>query len=213
MDEQKTKVIIGVDEAGRGSFFGPICSGVVVFDDNLIQNAVEKEKLVIRDSKKMTPLQRNRCYDYLVNNAKYGVGLCSVKEIDELGISRCNVLCMHRAIEDLLSKFTNQLEIELVRVDGVLFKPFRDTPFELVVQGESKHPEIAMASIIAKTYRDRMMIELCKDNNSLQDRYDLENNKGYGTAKHIAGLRKYGPHPQHRKLFIRNHNQHLQFLK
>lgn len=211
--EQTTKrqVVIGVDEAGRGAFFSRIYSAAVVYDPDLILTAQEN-KIIIRDSKKMTPRQRKFSYDFLFQNSLFGVGFCDEKEIDTLGVSRCNILSMHRAIDDLLSKHPH-LHIEKINVDGVLFQSYHNVPYELVVRGESKHPEIAMASIIAKTTRDMFVVDLCVNDPQLDERYNICNNKGYGTAKHIEGIRQYGLHEHHRKTFVRNYNQQkLRFL-
>jgi ribonuclease HII len=198
------KVIVGVDEAGRGAFFGRIYSAAAVACPS--DNGV-----VIRDSKKMTPRQRSLTFDYLCANTRYGIGWCDEKEIDELGVGRCNILSMHRALSDLLAR--HSVEIEKILVDGVLFEPFRGIPYETVVRGEDAHLEIATASILAKVSRDRFIVGMCDEDEALDEKYDLRRNKGYGTARHIAGLREHGPHASHRRSFIRNHcGSHLRFL-
>lgn len=208
----RRKVVIGVDEAGRGSFFSRIYSAAVVHDPYHISRANE-EKIIIRDSKKMTPRQRQFSYDFLVKNCLFGVGFCDECEIDELGITRCNILSMHRAIDNLLEKHPD-LEIEKINVDGVLFEPYRGIPHELVVRGETKHAEIAMASILAKTHRDFFIMELCEKHPELDEKYNIKNNKGYGTARHIKGIRENGIHEFHRKTFVRNYsNPSLRFLR
>jgi ribonuclease HII len=204
------KVVIGVDEAGRGAFLSRIYSAAFVCDMDLCSRA-SANKVVIRDSKKMTPRQRQVSYQFLVENGRFGVGYCDEKEIDELGISRCNILSMHRSIDDLLSRHP-ALEIEKIRVDGVLFEPYLDIPYELVVRGESAHPEIAMASILAKTHRDHFVVSLCEEYPDLDEKYAIRSNKGYGTAKHIEGIRRHGIHDLHRKTFVRNHHHSLRFL-
>lgn len=203
-------VVIGVDEAGRGAFFGRMYSAAAVCDEEVLRKAAE-QKIVIRDSKKMTPRQRNLSFDFLVQNCVFGVGYCDEKEIDELGITRCNVLCMHRAIDDLLSGHPS-VRVEKIHVDGVLFRPYHDIPHELVVHGESKHTEIAMASILAKAHRDQFITEMCEKDPELDEKYSIKSNKGYGTARHIEGIRRHGLHRSHRKLFVRNHHKPLRFL-
>lgn len=210
MEPTRTKVVIGVDEAGRGAFFSRMYSVAAVYDPLLFSKATEN-KIVIRDSKKMTPRQRHFSYEFLLDHCLFGVGYCDEKEIDEMGISRCNILSMHRAIDDLLLKHPD-LEIERIRVDGVLFQPYRGIPHELVVRGESAHPEIAVASILAKTHRDLFVLDLCEQCPELDEKYHLKKNKGYGTAKHIEGIRQHGLHPFHRKTFVRNHHSSLRFL-
>lgn len=210
MEPIRKKVVIGVDEAGRGAFFSRMYSAAAVYDPFMFSKATEN-KIVIRDSKKMTPRQRQFSYEFLRDHCLFGVGHCDEKEIDELGISRCNILSMHRAIDNLLSKHPH-LEIERIRVDGVLFQPYRDIPHELVVRGESAHPEIAVASILAKTHRDLFVLGLCEQCPELDEKYHLKSNKGYGTVKHIEGIRQHGLHPFHRKTFVRNHHSSLRFL-
>lgn len=208
--ETKQKVVVGIDEAGRGAFLSRIYSAVVVSDPNLLED-IEKNKIIIRDSKKMTPRQRSLSYDFLVQSAMFGIGYCDEKEIDESGITHCNILSMHRALDNLVEKYPH-IGIEKIRVDGVLFAPWQDVPFELIVKGETKHMEIAMASIIAKTCRDRFITDLCEKIPELDEKYHIKNNKGYGTAKHIQGIRKYGKHEFHRQSFIRSYSTSLQFL-
>lgn len=207
---EQQKVVIGVDEAGRGSFFSRIYSAATVHNSHVMEDAV-KNKIVIRDSKKMTPRQRDTSYDYLTQTVLYGIGWCDEKEIDKLGITRCNILSMHRAIEDLLRQYPH-LEIERINVDGVLFEPFRNIPYETIIRGESTHPEIAIASILAKTERDRFITALCDEHPELEEKYGIKKNKGYGTARHIEGIKKYGVNVFHRKLFVRNHYHELRFL-
>lgn len=201
------KVIIGLDEAGRGAFLGRIYSAAAVYDPE----TNNPEKVVVRDSKKMTPRQRSLSCDYLIKNILYGIGWCNEKEIDELGVTRCNILSMHRALEDLLKK-NPTIVVEKINVDGVLFEPFHNIPFETIVKGDNTHPEIMVASILAKTHRDRYIEQLCDDQPLLQERYCLRNNKGYGTAKHVEGIKKYGLHDLHRKTFVKNYCPKLRFL-
>lgn len=208
--QSKQKVVVGVDEAGRGAFFSRIYSAVVVYNPDLKED-IKKNKIVIRDSKKMTPRQRDQSYEFLVQHTMFGIGYCDEKEIDEYGITKCNIWSMHRALDNLVCQFP-ELEIERILVDGVLFSPWRDVPFELVVKGENKHEEIAMASVIAKTSRDRFLIGLCEQFPELDEKYHIRNNKGYGTAKHIQGLKEHGKHDFHRQSFIRPYVKRLQFL-
>ena len=162
----------------------------------------------------MTPKQRLASYEFLSQHCLFGIGYCDEQEIDTLGISRCNVLSMHRALDDLFLKHPHIRDhTEKLNVDGVLFQPYHNLPHELIVRGETKHTEIAMASILAKTHRDLFVMGLCDDDPSLDDKYHIKNNKGYGTAKHIEGIRKHGIHKFHRKTFVKNHHRGLIFLR
>lgn len=205
---QKQKVIVGVDEAGRGAFLGRMYSAAAVY----CPDTSNPSKVVVRDSKKMTPRQRSLTCDYLVENILYGVGWCDEKEIDSLGVTRCNILSMHRALEDLLQR-NPDIMVEKIHVDGVLFEPFQDIPYETIVKGDNSHPEIMAASILAKTHRDRYIEQLCDENPVLQENYLLRNNKGYGTAKHVDGIRKHGINDLHRKTFVKNYCPRIRFLK
>ena len=205
---QQQKVIVGLDEAGRGAFLGRMYSAAAVYCPD-VRNP---SKVVVRDSKKMTPRQRSVSCDYLMENILYGIGWCDEKEIDSLGVTRCNILSMHRALEDLLEKNPN-IVVEKINVDGVLFEPFRDISYETIIKGDNSHPEIMAASILAKTHRDRYIEHLCDENSVLQEKYWLRNNKGYGTAKHVEGIRKYGIDDLHRKTFVKNYFPCLKFLK
>lgn len=209
--EKQTGIVVGVDEAGRGAFFSRIYSAAVVYDPEVV-SAADNKKIVIRDSKKMTPKQRVSSYDFLLQSCLFGIGFCDEKEIDTLGITRCNVLSMHRALDDLLAKHPH-LKISKINVDGVLFQPYHDIPSELIVHGDTKNIEIAMASILAKTHRDLFVTDLCCEDPSLDEKYSIKSNKGYGTAKHIQGIRRHGLHPFHRKTFVRNHHRGLTFLR
>lgn len=210
MKETSSSIIVGIDEAGRGAFFGRIYSAAVVHDPSLMETALQ-QKLVIRDSKKMTPRQRSVSRQFLEKHAQFGIGWCDEKEIDTLGITKCNILCMHRALDDLLSKYPS-LVVDKIHVDGVLFAPYHSIPFQLVAHGEDTHEEIAMASILAKTLRDEWVVGLCDQFPDLDEKYHLRNNKGYGTKQHIKGLRTHGPHPSHRRSFLRNYCPQLKFL-
>lgn len=203
MEPIKEHVIIGVDEAGRGSLFGPIFAAAVVLNHNIFANMGKDKKLVLRDSKKMTHNQRTRAKEYIEQNVYYGIGYCDPQEIDNMGINHCNVLAMHRAIDNLLDKHGSILIIDKINVDGVLFQKYKDVPYELIIRGDSTHPEISAASILAKTNRDNMIQEICIQSPSL-DIYGLQKHKGYGTKEHITKIKQHGPSPMHRESFIKN---------
>lgn len=204
MQAEREPKLMGVDEAGRGSLFSRIYAAAVVLPDDwsIPVSTKKKEQVVLRDSKKMTALQRQRAREFIETHAMFGVGFCDEKEIDIMGISHCNVLAMHRAMDDLLLKHPD-VRVDKVMVDGVLFRPHRDIPYELVVRGESEHPEIAAASILAKTHRDDFICGLCNNDERLS-KYCISSNKGYGAAAHIKAIQTHGPHPLHRKSFLKN---------
>lgn len=207
--------VIGVDEAGRGSLLGRIYAAAVILPEHwsIPVSTKKRDQVVLRDSKKMTPLQRNRARNFIEEHAMFGVGYCDEKEIDVMGITHCNVLAMHRAIDNLLSKHPD-VYVEKVRVDGVLFRPYHDIPHELIVRGDNEYPEIAAASVLAKTHRDEFIGSLCQQDERLLQ-YGIHTNKGYGAAAHIKAIQEHGPHPAHRRTFIKNfygNEKKLRFL-
>lgn len=189
-------MIIGIDEAGRGSLLSSIVACAIVQNDGIM---TENTKIIIRDSKKMTPLQRKKTRKYLEDNCIFGIGSCNEKEIDEKGIQWCNMTAMHRAIDSLCEK-NPTIEITKILVDGNRFKPYNDIPYELVIHGDSCVPVISCASILAKTIRDQWIEEQCEKEDLYK--YGIKNNKGYGTKQHIEALRQYGSTPFHRQTFI-----------
>jgi ribonuclease HII len=209
--------IVGVDEAGRGSLFGRIyaCAVGVQESGNLTQDLEsynkdkkKSEQVVIRDSKTMSVRQRNKSREYLEKSGVlFGIGWCEASEIDEKGIVYCNILAMHRALDELVSK-NPHITISKIRVDGILFKSYNEIPYELIVKGDSKHIEIATASILAKTYHDDYIQKLCIEDNELE-KYGLLSNQGYGTAKHIRAIKEHKEHKLHRKTFIKNFQEQI----
>lgn len=174
----------GVDEAGRGSWAGPVVAAAVIWPCDLQDNR-------IRDSKQLTPAMRDQLFSFIVESAiATGVGMASVEEIDSLGIGHANKLAMHRAVEALGRR------PEMVLVDGYKVE-FGDLPCEGVIKGDSVYICIAAASILAKVTRDRMMIAAGADDS----RYGFEVHKGYGTALHQQSLLVHGPSALHRKSF------------
>ena len=188
----------GVDEAGRGSLWGPFYAGAVIWkEEHEWDDALKKLSQEIKDSKKISAKKRERIYDEIVKHAKaYGVGVVTPQEIDDWGMSKANRTAFERAIANL------QVKPQRILIDGCLAI---ESPLEQVVEPELDNTYIcvAAASIIAKVSHDRAIIELVKKEADLQEKYDLENNKGYGTLKHRNGILKHGKHSLHRNLFLR----------
>lgn len=196
-----------VDEAGRGCLMGDVCAAAVIMpsvykeNDDLIK--------MIKDSKKLTPKKRAILADYIKKNAiAYGIGTASSKEIDELNILRATHLAMHRAIDKIKVQFDKLL------IDGSNFKPYIKknnfsnekeddiwVEYECIVSGDNEYLGIAAASILAKTYRDNTIDEMCKNDPVVDSKYGFSKNKGYGTKKHIEGIKEYGILDIHRKSF------------
>lgn len=178
----------GVDEAGRGCIFGPVCAGAVIWNPEITH-----EKL--KDSKKLTKRQRDFMYDFVIENAiDFAVGWCSAQEIDEMNILNASQEAMHRALDGL------NLDIDHVYVDGNIFKPYQCKTHECIVGGDNINPSISAASIIAKVSRDRWVDETVANNDNLAV-YVLSKNKGYCTSQHIEAVKSHGRSEMHRKTF------------
>lgn len=192
---------IGIDEAGRGPFFGPVCAGAVIWGDS-------PDCKIINDSKKLSKKKRRDAYQWIINNIKnYGVGSCSSEEIDKYGILEATKIAMDRAIANIPDK--SLIEDTTLLIDGIGWekKEFKGGIFKIesVVKGDAKYKNIAAASILAKEEHDKMVDKICDNNKELSERYDLYNNKGYGTKKHIEGIKKYGLTKFHRQSFNINY--------
>lgn len=175
-------LVAGLDEAGRGPFAGPVVAAAVILDRN---NTPEK----INDSKKLSPQAREKLHDKILASARVGIGIVSVEQIDRLNIGRASLIAMERAFHRLGGA-------DAALIDGNLL-PRLPCLMEAVVKGDSKSLSIAAASIIAKVTRDRIMDSLARE----FPHYGWEENKGYGTAQHMAALTLHGPTPHHRRSF------------
>ena len=180
------KNIAGVDEAGRGPCAGPLVVAAVILKDPFSTDLKE-----VRDSKELTADQRELLYEVVINNSlSYSIIEISVEEIDLLGLHKCNIEGMRRAVNAL------QIKPEYVLTDGYPI-PGLTTANLAVIKGDQVAISISAASILAKVYRDRIMIKLDQD----YPNYGLANHKGYITALHTAAINKYGVLPIHRKSF------------
>ena len=177
-------LMAGVDEAGRGPLAGPVVAAAVILDDlNPIYG--------LADSKKLTPLRREKLYDEIRAKALcFSIALATVEEIDTLNILQATMLAMKRAVEGL------RLKPNKVLVDGNRL-PALVMLAEAIVKGDALVPSISAASILAKVYRDRW----CAEYHLEYPQYGFAGHKGYGTAEHLAALREHGACPQHRRSF------------
>lgn len=202
--DSSTVIEIGIDEAGRGAFWGPIMAGAFIIPSQTEWTEKQKELFSqLRDSKKITPKKRKKLFD-LINECivEKGVGIVTSNEINENGISWANQEAFRRAVKAIpLEK--NLKDCRLI-IDGVLPISDWDGTQELIIEGDGKYLAIAGASILAKVSHDRWITEYCTKNIECNERYDLEKSKGYGTAKHREGIRVYGGHELHRTLYIQN---------
>ena len=177
-------LVAGVDEAGRGPLAGPVMAAAVILDD---LNPI----LGLNDSKKLSPLRREKLYDEIRAKALCcSIAQASVEEIDQLNILQATLLAMRRAVAGL------RLKPSKVLVDGNRL-PVLEVLAEAIVRGDATVPAISAASILAKVTRDRWCAEL----DQRFPQYGFAAHKGYGTAEHLAALRTHGACPEHRRTF------------
>ena len=190
---------IGIDEAGRGPLIGRVYAAAVIWGD--IEEKEIPDEVRVYDSKKMTRLQRKKAYKWIIENVQgYAVGYAESEEIDKINILQATRLSMKRALDNL-KKDKESIPSRLI-IDGCRWEnKFENFKSYSIVKGDSQYYSIAAASIIAKEEHDKYILDLCKENNELNEKYDLLNNMGYGTKKHIEGIEKYGPSKFHRLSF------------
>ena len=194
--ENKTlSYLIGTDEAGRGPLAGPVVSAAVCFK-NIDELIIEKLKL-INDSKKLSHKQREYLYEIIKENTIYSIAVIDVAEIEKINILQAALKGMRLACENVHKQLDADVE---VFVDGKIKVPNLKIKQTTLVKGDGKSASVAAASILAKVYRDKLMCEYAKK----YPQYDWDSNKGYGTAKHVDAIRKYGITKLHRKSFLTN---------
>lgn len=179
--------VCGVDEVGRGPLAGPVVAGAVILPSDC-------EILYINDSKKLSEKKREELYPIIMEQAiSVGIGMVSPQRIDEINILQATYEAMREAIHNL------SIKPDILLNDAVTI-PQVDIPQVPIIKGDAKSISIGAASIIAKVTRDRMMVDYDRE----YPGYAFAENKGYGTAAHIAALRKLGPSPIHRRSFLKN---------
>ena len=179
--------ICGIDEVGRGPLAGPVVAGAVILPKDC-------DILYINDSKKLSAAKREELYDIIMEQAvAIGLGTIGPDRIDEINILQATYEAMRQAIAQLSP------QPDLLLNDAVTI-PKVAIPQVPIIKGDAKSISIGAASIIAKVTRDRMMVYY----DSIYPEYGFASNKGYGSAEHIAALKKYGPTPIHRRTFIKN---------
>lgn len=176
-------VVAGVDEAGRGPLAGPVVASAVVVRDCDFTERID-------DSKKLTARMREKAFFDILKRCDVGIGLVDVEDVDRLNIYNATLLAMKRAIEELKEPPEHLL------IDGRMDVQVKQTRTYLV-KGESLSVSIACASIVAKVFRDRLMLE--------EDRrypaYGFAKHKGYGTSDHLDNIKEHGLCPIHRRTF------------
>lgn len=172
----KVKLIVGVDEAGRGPLAGPVVAAAVIF----ARTYNNKE---INDSKQISEKKREELYKVIKENAlAIGVGIVDAKTIDEINIYEATKVAMKQAIKNLNHDF------DLILTDAMKLENQKTVVID-IIKGDAKALPIAAASIIAKVTRDHMMNDLAKK----YPEYGFDEHKGYGTKKHMDAIKKFGP--------------------
>ncbi|MGB0806276.1 MAG: ribonuclease HII [Salibacteraceae bacterium] len=182
---QKGILEAGCDEAGRGCLSGPVVAAAVILPEDFKND-------ILNDSKKLTERKRYELRPTIEKEAlAWGVGIVSHSKIDEINILNASFLAMTRAVQKL------KVQPEHLLIDGNRFKSELDIPFTCMVKGDARFMSIAAASILAKTYRDDIMIELDKE----FPQYGWAKSKGYPTKAHREAIAKHGATPYHRQSF------------
>lgn len=178
----------GIDEVGRGPFAGPVVACCVIMPKNC-------NILYVNDSKKVSEKRREELFDIIREQAvSIGIGIRDNERIDEINILEATYEAMQDAIANM------KVKPDILLNDAVTI-PKVDIKQVPIIKGDAQSFTIACASIVAKVTRDRMMCEY----DSVYPGYDFASNKGYGSARHIAGLKELGPTPIHRRSFIHNY--------
>ena len=196
--QDKDQLEVGLDEAGRGCLFGPVCIAGVSWLDKDPEPCIE-----IKDSKKCTVKHRLKCYDYIIDNAvAYSIQLIDNNTIDKDNILKSSLNGMHLCLDEISKTIRN----DKILVDGNHFPTYYSKEqddfleHEWIIKCDNIYKSIAAASILAKTYRDNYILQLVEEYPYLKI-YDIHNNKGYGTKKHMEAIKEYGITKWHRKSF------------
>ena len=207
-----TIIEVGIDEAGRGPMFGRVYAGIVILPKN---NTFDHS--MMKDSKKFHSKKKiEQVADYIKENSlAWAVEYEDENTIDEINILQATQSAMHKGIKKIISKIACNSDFNLnniiLLVDGNYFKPYttlnknktklETLKYYMIEGGDNKYTSIAAASILAKVERDKYIEELCKENTELIEYYGIDTNKGYGSKKHMEGIKKYGITKWHRKTF------------
>jgi ribonuclease HII len=223
LSKQGYRIIIGVDEAGRGPLAGPVVAAAVLlrnfefrppaggsnFESNINDKIFnDKELNLVRDSKTLSAKQREECFQFLTHHPqiKWGVGMVSEKTIDRINILQATFVAMRKAVAALTrnlkletrnSKLFFNVSRQIILVDGNKIIPNLKIEQRAIVKGDKKVKSISAASIIAKVTRDCLMRKMDKK----YPKYGFAKHKGYGTKIHLQNLKKYGPSSIHRLSF------------
>jgi ribonuclease HII len=193
--------IIGIDEVGRGPLAGPLCLCAYTLQK---KDLALLRKMLIRDSKKMTPVQRSSSAQLLHRLVREGKAYSvyasvTAAQIDEQGLSQVIKYLINKVLVGTLKKINRKPHEVMVYLDGGLYAPEEFLSQETIIKGDDLIPVISCASIVAKVKRDRYMIRLHKK----FPQYGFDEHKGYGTLTHRKAIKKYGISSFHRKSFLK----------
>ena len=209
----ENKVIIGVDEAGRGPLFGDVYTSAVMLPNE------DFDLSLLKDSKKFTSKKKiKQVYEYIKEKSSfYSIDFCTHKEIDQYNILQATQKSMHKSIYNVITKWIQThsdfdptlFETILICVDGNYFNEFNyfyndqfyQIKHQTLIKGDDICKAISAASILAKVQRDDYIDVFLKAHPVYDERYKLSTNKGYGTKQHLEGIRQYGYSEYHRKTF------------
>ncbi len=182
--------VVGVDEAGKGPWAGPVtAASVVIHSDKQIVK-------IVRDSKLMTKIQREKAFDQITKTSSaFGVGIVSEKEIDRIGIQKVVKKAMIHALKNIKIKFG--IDVSCVLVDGSKTAPLTNYESLRIKKGGLYHYSISAASVLAKVTRDKIMKKMAKK----YPLFGFDKHVGYGTKMHFKALEMYGACPIHRKSY------------
>ena len=184
-------MIAGCDEAGAGPGFGDLIASAVI-----LTTPIEG----LTDSKKLSEKKRDAYFKQITESCIFGIGRVSNVEIDQHGLAWARRIVFHRALDDMMTR-TSTLP-ESIIVDGTIFDPWRNIPFECKPKADLTDACVSAASIVAKVTRDQSIYDLCDTHPWLDEQYGLRSNKGYLSApKHKEGLRTFGLTDWHRKSY------------
>lgn len=182
------EIEVGIDEAGRGCLAGPIFAAAVIWDKN-------RPIIGVKDSKKLTPQKRKKLREEI---EKYAIDYCVAyidnDYIDKTHIGKANMKAMHQALSGITTDY------DTILVDGIYFKPYSFKSHRCFKGGDNLYTSIACASILAKTYHDDYIENLCKMYPQMEQ-YEWMSNMCYGTEAHFTAIKKYGITKFHRKSF------------
>lgn len=203
------KVIIGIDEAGRGPLAGPVVACAAALKNFELEIMNHENFNLVRDSKTLSEKQREKLYDFILENFHAGIGICDHETIDRINILEASFLAMKAALSSLNSKikmqnsklqFKNKNYLNekcIILIDGNKPIPNLSQEQKAIVNGDKYIKSISAASIIAKVTRDRIMRKM----HDKYPEYQFDRHKGYGTKLHMDSLQKYGPCEIHRRSF------------